>query len=141
MFNWFKSKESMVDKERSVFDDLVARTKPSCDQSPAIEELQRKLKDSEDAFAKLNAEIEQGYIKDKLRNNGGTQLEYIEKLGECSVKYYDFKCESNQWRPSWFSRTMTHHWRKEYCIALRDFLVKNFPLETVEIKEEDEDGN
>lgn len=107
------------------------KPKKDCAKSPEIEELQRKLRISEENFAKLSAELEQGYIKDRLEGEYGTQLGYIEKLGESSVKYYEFEYEYRQWLPNCYKRNMVYQWNAKYCIELRDFLVKNFPVKTL----------
>lgn len=58
-----------------------------------VEQLKKELAEQQEKFKQLNREIEQSYVKDTYSvdygfNRGFAWLEYIEKLGNNSVKIY-----------------------------------------------------
>jgi hypothetical protein len=95
-----------------------------CNKSSEIEELQSKLAESDAKFTKLNNELEQGYIKDRLIVGGYKYADYIDKLGKETVNLYTYQYNGNYC----LERKLTGTWSKGNVILLRDFLVKNFPL-------------
>lgn len=93
-----------------------------------VEQLKKELAEQQEKFKQLNREIEQSYIKDtcsfELNNcSKVVWLEYIEKFGNNSVKFYRFT-------PTYYSfgREFLIEYPEELCIPLRDFLLKHFPV-------------
>lgn len=137
MFNWLKSKDSLMDKERNAFAEIA---KTSCDKDKEIAELRSELSKSKRDIERLRDEVDQNYIKDAVKSEHGNRLEYIDKLGKVSVKVYEFTQKFNDYPfiRYYTERTLKETWTPSQCIELRDFLVKNFPLESKKTLEGDE---
>lgn len=132
MFKWFTK-----DSVEGYVPVIQLTSTDDCAKDKEIKELQSKLKDNESKFEKLRQEIDQSYIKDThdiQLNNPHIKfrwLEYIDKLGVETVKYYNGDLNYSYVGYS-VNPKLAHTWDKDTCVKLRDFLLKNFPIESKE---------
>jgi hypothetical protein len=96
-----------------------------CDTKQTIKNLESKLES-------LQYQLDKTYIKDVLKSIycgcGFNLMELVEKDNVKEIHVYEPEFADNSLFP-YLKTNKTIIFREETCISIRDFLLKNFPLE------------